>query len=94
MLERIDEGLVRELLRAHDGSSDLLVVTSDHATPWSIGTHTSHPVALTVAGKGVVPDGCLAYSEKSCAGGDAPVHYAADLLPFLLRLDRAGSLVA
>lgn len=91
VLERIDEGLMRELLDAHNRVSDLIVVTSDHATPWSIGTHTSDPVALSVAGKGIVPDRCSTYSEKACAEGDAPVRHAGELMPFLLQLSGQGS---
>lgn len=88
VLERIDAGLMGELLGAHNRLSDLIVVTSDHATPWSIGTHTSDPVALSVAGKGVVPDPCSTFSERACGGGNAPVRRADELMPFLLQLDR------
>ncbi len=46
----------------------VVVVTSDHATPWNIKAHSSDPVPLMVSWRGA-PKGPGRYSESLCSNG-------------------------
>jgi 2,3-bisphosphoglycerate-independent phosphoglycerate mutase len=83
-IETVDEGLlalVAAELEARPGMR--VAVTSDHATCWSVGTHTADRVPLIVAD--LPPRGTgLRLTERDCDGGALDVENAWELLPKLL----------
>lgn len=49
---------------------DVVVVTADHSTPWSMKSHSWHPVPALVWAPGrVFTDGAQAFSEMACLAG-------------------------
>ncbi|UCD64896.1 MAG: hypothetical protein JSW34_05545 [Candidatus Zixiibacteriota bacterium] len=83
-LERIDREFFSPLVKLIDPGSATIVVTSDHATPWSLGTHSSDKVPVLVVGSSVIPDSVDRFDEYSCAKGSMPIGEGVRLLPFLL----------
>ncbi|HTA32777.1 MAG TPA: hypothetical protein VK721_05075 [Solirubrobacteraceae bacterium] len=61
-----------------------LCVTSDHATCWSVGTHTSDPVPLIVAGQQTRRTG-FRLTEQECRAGELNVSGGWSLMPTLYR---------
>jgi 2,3-bisphosphoglycerate-independent phosphoglycerate mutase len=84
-IERIDEGLLRRLYEGR-GPDDLLVVTSDHATPCELGIHAADRVPALVCGRGVPANGAAGFSEREAARGGLPLRRAVELMPYLKRL--------
>jgi 2,3-bisphosphoglycerate-independent phosphoglycerate mutase len=64
-LTMIDRDVVRDLSAAFIAAGYRLIVTSDHATPCRIGTHTDAPVPFLVAGHGVGPAPAAAFNERA-----------------------------
>ena len=83
VIEQIDRGLFSVLRECLDLRSHVLAVTADHATPWSLMTHSADRVPLLVVGRGIPRDDTEAFSESACFSGGLPVRSAAQLLPFL-----------
>jgi 2,3-bisphosphoglycerate-independent phosphoglycerate mutase len=83
-LETVDEGLFRPLLRAVPRLGDRVAVTSDHATCWSLGTHTGDPVPVVVAESHLRSPG-LRLTERHGRDGSLGISRGWDLMPLLLR---------
>jgi len=65
MVEKMDSAIAGLL-----GLKDcLLVATSDHTTPCSLGHHSYEPVALAMAGDGIRVDDVVKFGERTCAKG-------------------------
>lgn len=67
-LELIDEHYVSEVAE-RCGNDCCWIVTSDHATPYTLRAHSDDPVPVAVAGPGVQPDGVARFAERECAKG-------------------------
>ena len=68
-VEDIDEFYVQPLLENVDLGEVAVVVTADHATPYTVKSHTDDPVPLVVAARWVKPDGIDRFTERECAKG-------------------------
>ncbi|MEM1619312.1 MAG: hypothetical protein QXU52_00955, partial [Fervidicoccaceae archaeon] len=66
-IELIDEYFLGELLELERDLS--VIITSDHATPCSLRSHSSDPVPLLIRRPGLVPDNVKSFDESSCAAG-------------------------
>jgi len=62
-IEAIDEYFMSRVLDALDPEKTLIVVTSDHATPWDLKAHSSDPVPLMVSHP-ALPEGPHAFKRK------------------------------
>lgn len=68
------------------GGFDVVVVTADHCTPWSLRRHSWHPVPFLVHGESVTADSASRFTEAEAAGGACGRLSATDLLPAALFL--------
>lgn len=92
-IETVDEGLfslVAAALVARPGLR--IAVTSDHATCWSIGTHTADDVPLIVAGRGPRRRTGPRLTEQECRSGTLDVRNGWELMPRLLGAGAATEL--
>lgn len=81
VIEKIDKGLLKYFRKNIDINENIIIVTSDHATPWSLGTHSSDKVPILVCGKNIPKDKTLKFSEEDCSKGKLPIRKAIDLIP-------------
>ncbi|MEB3851627.1 MAG: alkaline phosphatase family protein [Desulfurococcales archaeon] len=75
-IEDIDRHFFSRLLDLVDPTNILFIVTSDHATPWSLKAHSGDPVPLMFSNprigsgiQGFGETGCLASARKVLEGG-------------------------
>ena len=71
-IEEIDKYFFGRILDGLDREGTLVIVTSDHATPWNIGAHSGDPVPLMFSNPGI-PRGPGAFNERICANGELGV---------------------
>lgn len=65
-IENFDKFITGTVLKHFKGKDGVrMILLPDHATPISIGTHTSDPVPFVVYGAGIEPDSAMIFSEKS-----------------------------
>jgi len=65
-IENFDKHITGTVLRHFKDRDDVkMMLLPDHATPISVGTHTSDPIPFVIYGSGVEPDSIMVYSEKS-----------------------------
>lgn len=86
VIEEADR-LIPELLALEP---DVLVVTGDHSTPWSLRAHSWHPVPLLLYARTCRPDGIQAFGERACGRGSLGVMPAKHIMA--LALAHAGRL--
>lgn len=84
-IEIVDEGLL-SLVAAELGARPgmRVAVTSDHATCWSVGTHTADDVPLIVADRPPPRSTGLRLTERECGSGTLDIGNAWELMPRLL----------
>jgi 2,3-bisphosphoglycerate-independent phosphoglycerate mutase len=82
-IELIDRHFIRSLVNGLD-SSDVCIITSDHATPCELRIHSADPVPALVCGRDVVADRTGKFCEREAAFGGLPVRRAIELLPHVL----------
>jgi 2,3-bisphosphoglycerate-independent phosphoglycerate mutase len=91
LLEELDAYIPRMLAL----EPDVLVVTGDHSTPSTMGSHSWHPVPTTIAGKWALADRASGFSERHCAEGSLGVLPSSSLMALSLaharRLDKFGA---
>ncbi len=81
-IEAIDSAFVSPLLGELDPSEVGLVVTSDHATPWRLRSHSDDPVPVALTAPGSGGDGVDSFDEVCCGRGSLGViDHARRLLP-------------
>lgn len=82
-IEYIDKFYVKPLLESVSLDEVVILVTSDHATPPSMRSHTDDPVPVVLVGGNVVPDSVLRFTEKECAkkGSLGIIQHGWELLP-------------
>lgn len=88
-LEAIDRHAIGPLL-AGLREDDLLVATSDHATPCALKIHAPDRVPTAVCGRGVAADSTRRFGERDAAHGALPLARAVDLLPYAVRVLEAS----
>lgn len=82
-IEIFDEFLVGPVSKSVR-REDVIIVTSDHATPCDLMIHSANPVAAVVAGGAVSPDGTTRFGESFARSGGLPVQAGHELLPWVL----------
>jgi 2,3-bisphosphoglycerate-independent phosphoglycerate mutase len=91
LLEELDAYIPRMLAL----DPDVLVVTGDHSTPSTMGSHSWHPVPTAIAGKWALADRASRFSERHCAEGSLGVLPSSCLMALSLaharRLDKFGA---
>jgi 2,3-bisphosphoglycerate-independent phosphoglycerate mutase len=87
-IEIVDESLLALVAQELERRPGLrVVVTSDHATSWRVGTHTSDSVPMIVTSLAGHDDG-LRLTERNCAAGTLSVSTAWTLMARLFGKDR------
>jgi 2,3-bisphosphoglycerate-independent phosphoglycerate mutase len=85
-IERIDDGLIRRIA-AGLGPDDVLVVTSDHATPCELGIHAADRVPVVIHSRRVPADATERFCEREAAArGALPLGRAVELMPYLRKV--------
>jgi 2,3-bisphosphoglycerate-independent phosphoglycerate mutase len=79
-IEMIDRHFIRSLANGLD-STDVCIITSDHATPCELRIHSADPVPALVCGRDIVPDRTATFCEREASHGSLPVRRAIELLP-------------
>ncbi len=86
-IELIDELYVQPLIERLDLENVALLVTADHATPYTVGSHTDDPVPVIFYRPGITPDNLKAFTERECAKGSLGIiRHGWELLPRILKL--------
>lgn len=86
-LENIDKYFVTPLINKIDLNNTAILVTSDHATPYSARTHTDDPVPVLLYVPGKKGDGLSKISEKECGKGSLGIiEHGWELLPRVMDL--------
>jgi 2,3-bisphosphoglycerate-independent phosphoglycerate mutase len=88
IIEDVDKTIVPGIVSLNP---DVLVVTGDHSTPWSMKAHSWHPTPVLMRGKLVRRDRCTRFSETECQTGGLGRLPLVDLMP--IALSCAGKLV-
>jgi len=74
---------------------DVLVVTGDHSTPATLGTHSWHPVPFMLKSKWCRPDNVAEFSERACIAGAMGRFPATEIMPLAmanaLKLNKFGA---
>jgi len=63
---------------------DVLVVTSDHSTPWLLKSHSWHPNPFLLYSKNCLPDKVTRFSERECSQGYLGRFQALYAMPLML----------
>jgi 2,3-bisphosphoglycerate-independent phosphoglycerate mutase len=63
-----------------------IIITGDHATPCSIGEHTSDPVPILIYADEIPNDKIKVFNEKNCAKGELGLIYGKHLMPIITYL--------
>jgi 2,3-bisphosphoglycerate-independent phosphoglycerate mutase len=89
-IELIDRHFIRSLANGLD-STDVCIITSDHATPCELRVHSADPVPALVCGRDIVPDRTATFCEREASHGGLPVRRAIELLPHVFgrKMDQA-----
>ncbi len=82
-VELIDKYYVSQLINRVDLEKVAILVTSDHATPWPLKSHSGDPVPFMVAWAGF-KEGVEKFSERSCKNGPILEHGWL-LLPYVFK---------
>ncbi len=83
-LESIDRHVIGPLL-AGMREGDVIVATSDHATPCALKIHAADPVPTAVCGNGIAADATRRFGERDAARGALPLTRAVDLIPYAVQ---------
>jgi len=87
-IELIDKHFVSPLLDHIDLDEVAIIVTSDHATPWSLKSHSGDPVPWMLSW-GEIPDGPGEFSEIACKRrGSQVLEHGWLLLPYVMEFIR------
>jgi len=74
---------------------DVIVITSDHSTPATLGMHSWHPVPVLIHSKWCRPDKMIKFSESNCRNGGLGRFQAVQLMPmvmaYALKLGKFGA---
>ena len=69
-----------------DKENDLVIVTADHATPCSLGSHSGDPVPLLIYHPFIRSDSVSFFSERSCRRGKLGIILGYRLMPRVKRM--------
>lgn len=95
IIEEIDDLFFGNVLDKIELSENIVAVTSDHATPCELRTHSADPVPLVVSGGGIEGDGIKELGEAYLRAGSLKTIHAVELIPLLIKVssdpDAVGS---
>lgn len=87
IIEEIDRKFVKHVLDSIDSSETSILVTSDHATPYTAKSHTDDPVPVALYSKSLSRDSVRRFSERECKRGRLKViDVGWKLLPTVLKI--------
>ncbi|QOJ79355.1 2,3-bisphosphoglycerate-independent phosphoglycerate mutase [Infirmifilum lucidum] len=90
-VEAIDAYYVSPLLDLIEGEDIAVIVTADHATPYTRKSHTDDPVPLILYSPNLHHDGVERFTEKECSKGSLGVfQHGWEMLPKILEVLRGG----
>jgi 2,3-bisphosphoglycerate-independent phosphoglycerate mutase len=78
------EHLDRLLPRLVDLRPDVLCITGDHSTPWSLKSHSWHPVPISIVAETARVDSCQTFGETSFLTGGLGRLHSTEVMPLLL----------
>jgi len=82
MIGTIDKFFFGELLPKVNLKDNVICVTSDHATPCKLKSHSDDPVPLLIAGNKITGDKAPKFSEKECRKGSlGTLRHGTQLMP-------------
>jgi 2,3-bisphosphoglycerate-independent phosphoglycerate mutase len=87
VIEQVDNIIVPAI---NELNPDVLIVTCDHSTPWSMKAHSWHPIPVLFKSRLDRPDQCSVFSESECLKGSFGRHLSVHLMP--LAMAHAGKL--
>jgi len=87
VIEHVDE-LLPEIVAL---KPNVLMVTGDHSTPWSLKSHSWHELPVLLWGDHLRPDGVQQYGERAAMAGGLGHLRHVDLMPLMMA--HAGRLV-
>jgi 2,3-bisphosphoglycerate-independent phosphoglycerate mutase len=62
------------------------MILPDHPTPITKRTHTSDPVPVAIAGKGIDPDEVIVLNEKTSKAGSLKIKQGSNLMRYVIDL--------
>lgn len=80
IIEEVD----RHIPALLDLKPDVIAVTGDHSTPWSLKSHSWHPVPFMIHSAHCRPDEAREFSERGCARGALGTIYTKHVMSLLL----------
>ncbi len=86
-IETIDQTIFAFLKENLNLKTDVLCITSDHATPCKLMRHAADPIPLLISGK-IQPDNNTTFSEKYCEQGGLGQVWGYDIMKMLYKLYR------
>jgi 2,3-bisphosphoglycerate-independent phosphoglycerate mutase len=78
-LEKIDKEIIKGIM----DNFEVIVLTGDHATPWQLKRHSSHPVPLIAYGETVGKDDVKHFSELHMLKGSLGILERDELIKFV-----------
>lgn len=83
-IDAIDKHFFGSLLPRVKLQDTVIVVTTDHATPCALKSHSADPVPLLLTGGDVTSDGTMSFSERACAEGSLGEIIGKDLMGLII----------
>ncbi len=84
-IENFDRFIVKAAMEYAKSRDDIkMMLLPDHATPISVGTHTSDPIPFVIYGKGVEADSVMVYSEKAAAASRFTIQSGWQLMNYFM----------
>jgi 2,3-bisphosphoglycerate-independent phosphoglycerate mutase len=77
VIEEVDKIIIPEIIKLNP---DVLIITCDHSTPWSLKAHSWHPIPVLFKSKHMRPDTCKVFNESECLHGSLGHHRSLDLI--------------
>lgn len=86
-IENFDKFIVGTMLDHFKGKKDFrMMLLPDHATPISVGTHTSDPVPFVIYGAGIEPDTVMVFSERSAKASRLSFQRGWQLMDYFMQI--------
>jgi len=63
-----------------------IIITGDHATPCTVGEHTSNPIPILIYADKIPNDKLKIFNEKSCTKGGLGIVYGKHIIPIIIYL--------
>ncbi|MEM1744516.1 MAG: alkaline phosphatase family protein [Candidatus Nezhaarchaeales archaeon] len=85
-IEDIDKYFFDMVVDGLDLDEVVIVVTSDHATPCTLKSHSDDPVPILIAGGGIEPDEVNKFDEEECKRGALGIMRGVEIMPKVTEL--------